>query len=209
MNKFLIPLSDYERITSVIYSILKSENANVAKSCSFFSIVGALILDKFYKVTAMPVAGVAAYKVFNDGPIIMFAENNGEELVCTSNGFHCWVEVEGWVFDFMTPFFNLLLGDSTSLHCPSKMMQKNVESASEDLDSLKNIGDFCVFEEPGLMNKLINDFQSKPALTDLAQLCIEWYKRPPKKIQKYMYIQDQNKNTNKVPFLKKSIIGAW
>ncbi|ELA8172017.1 DUF2026 family protein [Vibrio parahaemolyticus] len=45
-----ITLPDYFRIYSIMHSVLKSENADTNKSCSFYNYCGAYILNEHYKL---------------------------------------------------------------------------------------------------------------------------------------------------------------
>jgi hypothetical protein len=211
MNKFLIPLQDYERIYQTIYSVLKSEDANVTHSCLYFAVFGAFILETHYKIRANPVAGVAGYRIGHDEKnVLMFAELIGDKLTATSNGFHCWIEADGWLIDFMAPIFPLLMAViGHSKPCGRKMMQKRLSLVTTSAASLQSIGDFYCIPDLERTNELMTYFQSKPSNANLAQISANWFKRPPKKMSKEIQIYDGKGKTNQVSLIGEMLDGVW
>jgi hypothetical protein len=210
-KNFLIPLKDYERIFKTTYSILKSENAKIESSCIYFSIFGANILKEHYKLDAKVHAGIAGYKVGSgEKNVLMFAEIDGDNLACTQNGFHCWVEVDGWFLDFMAPIFpNVMKASGSNESCKAMMMQKNLDQMSENIDALTNLGDFFLSSYPNRREEISKDFFSKPANTDLLKICSQWYKKPPRKILKDIPISNGKGTINNVQLTNKSVVGVW
>ena len=211
MNKYLIPLKDYERIHKTIYSILKNEDANMVRSCLYYSLFGAHILKEHYKIEPKVHAGIAGYCA-NAGEkgTLMFAEVSGGNLSCSKNGFHCWVEAEGWLIDFMAPIFpEIMKASGNEQLCKPLMLQKELGLAVSNPGELVNTGDFYVSSNPNLMNELFNNFVSKPANTDLIEICSRWYKKPPKKMLKKIPISDGKGNMGAVSLGGKSVIGVW
>ena len=63
-----------------------------------FSFFGAQILKNHYDLNALPKAGVAAYQL----------GEGSKRVIDDAEEFHCWVEVDGWLIDFMAPSFSYL-----------------------------------------------------------------------------------------------------
>src|SRR5262245_48945177 len=123
---YLLPFIDYERAFRVMYSVLTSVGAITTRSCLFFSIAGALILQRFYNKRAFPIAGSFSYFVdqpdlHSGAPILVSYTNNRS----SRDKFHCWIECEGWVIDFMSPLFREALAIAGSdIAIPRRMFQK-------------------------------------------------------------------------------------
>lgn len=211
MTKFLIPLQDYERIYRTIYSVLKSEDANVTHSCIYFAVFGAYILESHYKISANPVAGVASYRVGDDeDDVLTFAEFAEGGLVSSSNGFHCWVEAEGWLIDFMAPVFpQLMIEIGHSKPCERKMMQKRFPLVASSTGYLQAVGDYICVPDLKHTNEILSDFRSKQKNADLAQISANWFKRPPKKMLKEIPISDGNGKVNRVQLIGGMLDGIW
>lgn len=187
-----------------IYSVLSSEQANVLKSCFFFSMFAAAILRRHYKIEAAAVAGIAGYRIGSgEKNVLMFAEAVGNELHCTENGFHAWVQAEGWLIDFIAPMFPRIVPGSP------KMLQKRLSDVSPSPDALISPGDFFVEANPGRTNDLFEHFLSKPAHADLLDIAEQWYRRPPKKMQKTIQVSDGKGAVKPVPFIGTQVVGAW
>lgn len=211
MKKFLIPLKDYERISKIIYSILKNEDADMEKSCLYYSFFGAHILKEHYKLDAKVRAGIAGYRLGNgEKNLLMFAEVVGGKLTCSENGFHCWVEVEGWLIDFMAPIFpNVMLSAGYDESCAPKMMQKKLGQMVESPDALSSSGEFFLSSHQDMMEELFEHFVSKSANTDLIEICSRWYKKPPKKMMKEISISDGKGRISNVQLKGRSVVGVW
>jgi hypothetical protein len=103
----------------------------------------------------------------------MFAESAEGELVSLSNEFHCWVEAEGWLIDFMAPVFPQLMTEiGHTKRCERKMMQKRFPLTASSTRSLQAVGDFICVPDLKHTNEILSEFQSKPANADLAQISV-------------------------------------
>lgn len=187
-----------------IYSVLNNEEANLLKSCFYFSMFAAAILRRHYKLEATVTAGIAGYRIGEgEQNVLMFAELVGNELQCTDNGFHAWVEVDGWLLDFMAPLFPQIMPGQ------AKMLQKKLSDSAEDLEALEKPGDFFLSPDAQRTNELFEHFLSKPAHSDLLQIAEQWYRRPPKKMQKAISIGDGRGAVNTVSLTGTRLSGAW
>ncbi len=162
MAKFLIPLKDYERIYKTIYSVLMSEKADITKCCLHFSLFGTFILKSHYKLDAKSVVGIAGHRVGNDiKNVLMFAEVIETRLACTENGFHSWIEVDGWLIDFMAPLFpKLMIAGGCQEPCEAKMMQKRLDRKVNSPNVLKSLGDFYIGPSTKYTRELTEHFYS-------------------------------------------------
>jgi hypothetical protein len=211
MSKFLIPFQDYERIYRTIYSILKSEKANVTHSCIYFAVFGAYILETHYKIRANPVAGIAGYRVgYGERDVLIFADSIDGRMCANDDGFHCWIEAEGWLIDFMMPIFPELMREIGHPNpCGKKMMQKRLASAAPSVGSLIAEGDFFCIPDLDRTREIMVNFQSKPANADLAQISANWFKRLPKKMLVEIPISDGKGRLSRVSLIGDALDGVW
>ncbi|KAK0360404.1 hypothetical protein LTR94_027437, partial [Friedmanniomyces endolithicus] len=79
MSRFLIPLSEYNRIYQVTHGVSQTFGG-AEKGCIFFACCGALILNKHYKIKASAVAGAFALCVNDTPEVAFFGENQGGRI---------------------------------------------------------------------------------------------------------------------------------
>lgn len=203
-----IKLKDYERIYKTINAILLNENADPTGACTFFSFYGAYILREHYKINAQPVAGLCLYHMGGDDNVLTFGKQENGYLVSDINAFHCWVVGDGWLFDFMAPSFSdIFLSKGISLQ--SKMIQKPLSSMANSVNDLKKEGDFYFEPDDDVMKNRMGYLSSSLAYSDLADICKQWYKKPPKKMASKIQIGDTKGNLNSVSLTGNSVVGAW
>lgn len=204
-----IKMQDYERIYKTINAIILNENADPTVACTFFSFFGSYILSKHYKIQAQPVAGLCLYHVGGDNNVLTFGQLDNGILVSNVNGFHCWVLADDWLIDFMAPTFPLCTSLGTKFTCQSKMMQKPLSSMAASVNDLKFEGDFYFEISPQLTAERVKYLNSSLAYSDLAEICSQWYQKPPKKMQQQIKIGDSKGNQNLVSLIGQSVVGAW
>jgi len=130
MKKFLLPLSEYNRIYQVAHGVLR-DVTDVSRACQFFASFGTYVLKKYYHISARPVAGSFALclDVGPDGPnIVCFGSNSGSRITSDANGFHMWVQTPSHIIDFMAPVYREAFAQCSGAGTiPRKMMQKRIE----------------------------------------------------------------------------------
>lgn len=205
--KLTLTLPDYERIFQTIHGVLRNERCEPERACLYFGVIGVALLEKYHRVKARPVVGMAAYRL--DGSVLAFA-SHGTSLCTTGDGFHCWVEANGVAIDFQAPLFREVVAPcSSAIELPRKMMQKRLDQANGSFDSLSAAGTHWYQADDELRRSLLTDFMSKQANIDLAQICVEWYKPTPKKMKPHIHIGDQHGQVKLVPLSQLRINGAW
>lgn len=210
----LIPLADYQRIFRVIYSMLQSVEADIPAASFFFSVTAAQILKKSYKRNAFPVAGAAFYLVAPDsGGALSFGELGSEEGTPVSShreAFHSWVQCDGYIIDFMAPVFQeLLAAAGHPLPVPRLMFQKNLARMNASPQALAAAGDFWLAPNLELTRELLQQFMGKPALTNLSQVCIEWFRKPPKTMPDDLALQGEEGQISRVQLNQMAVNGVW
>lgn len=206
----VIPLSDYERIFRVIYSVL-DEHANTPHACLFFAIAGAAILELKYKIQAKPIAGAAAFGVHGSSSTVStFGRIVDADLVSAEDAFHCWIQAGDIVIDFMAPLFReSLLTYGHDVAVPRRMFQKSISEMAQSLDELYQEGTFILNPNIQLTTKLIQSFFTRPANADLVNICLEWYAKPPKKLSTGMSVSDDEGRIYLLKPIGPEITGVW
>jgi len=203
-----IKLKDYERVYKTINAILLNEDADPTVACTFFSFYGAYILREHYKIDAHPLAGLCLYHVGGENNILTFGKVVGDQLVSDVDAFHSWVVGEGWLFDFMAPAFSDI-PNARGFNIQSKMIQKPLSAMASSVSELKSEGDFYFESYPEVMKNRMEYLSSSLAYSDLAEICRQWYKKPPEIMPETIQIGDSKGNLNPVSLAGNSVVGAW
>ena len=210
-TKPLIPLLDYLRIHGVIRAVLDSVDAHTAYACMFFSVAGAAILREFYKKEAMPVAGAAFYLVNEQQRnVISLATVEEGQVQSSDTAFHAWVQCDGYVIDFMAPIFpETCAAVGHPFITPRRMFQKKWVDMAPSHEHLDREGDFHLVPNPGLTIDLRHSFLKKPAGADLVNVCLHWYRRPPKSILPELMMQNDLGEITRIKLGIVAVAGAW
>lgn len=208
-RRLLLPLPDYQRIYQVMYSVLQaSEIAITHRSCIFFAAVGTLILRDHYQMPATISAGCMALMV--DEPsanVMVYGRMHEGAFVSDDNAFHAWCQCEGWLIDFMAPIMGVALReDGVAWNVPRRMLQKHLENRKEHLGEIQHLGDFYAPHDSALTESLL-DGQSNQ-FEDLANVCLHWFRRPPKPLREVM-MGDTHAAPKKLVASAPIIEGVW
>lgn len=206
-----IKLRDYELIYKTINSVLLSENADPTGACTFFNYYGAYLLREHYKIDADAFSGMCFYHLGGDNNVLGFGSmDENSNFSSAPDAFHCWVLAEDWLIDFMAPVFpDLLKSGGFKFGCSSKMIQKPISSMRESPYELKNKGDFYYQVNPDVTNERTRHMLSKPAYADLADICKNWYRKPPRKMLQSIPIGDNHGNFKTIRLTGNKVVGAW
>jgi Protein of unknown function (DUF2026) len=209
-TKPLIPFPDYCRIFRVIYTVL-DERAKTHSACIFFAMAGAALLRKYYKFDAVAVCGAAVYAVgSDDGVVATFGKVENNELTATADAFHCWVECKSYVIDFMSPIFQENLHEHGCLTTvPRRGFQKPLAAMSPTLPHNFHEGVFHLVGSRERTEAMIKTFGEEPASGDLVNLCLHWYRRPPRRIDSTFDIEDDLGNIALLKLHGPDVAGFW
>lgn len=190
MITLLLKISDYQRIFQVISAVIKSEESDPSRSCICYALFGAAILQQHYKLEPKIQCGLAAFHLGGDHDVLCFGEATENGLTATTNGFHCWVEVDGWIIDFMAPAFDIK--NHTEFTSEPRMFQRRTLEAFENPNEMNKAGDFFLWHNQEVAEELLVPYCEHLGMQDLAKLCADWFKKPPKKILSSVATRDQN-----------------
>lgn len=207
--KFDITLRQYELIYKIVASVGAELSHGPGKSCQFYNVNGAFILEEIFKVKAKPVMGAAFIRLTESGDTLLFAAEEDGDFYSSPEAFHCWVETENNIIDFTAPEYREALAQAgTENKIKRNMLQKEKYSRSASPHDMSNVGDFYFESNPTLTNNLLTKMFNKPATQDLAHVCVEWCKQSQKKLSSFEIIDDLGGTTLITP-INQSIDGAW
>lgn len=207
--KFDITLKQYELIYKIVASVGKELSYGAGRSCQFYNVNGAFLLEKIFKVKASPVMGAAFIRLAKNGDTLSFAGEEDGRFYSSPEAFHCWVETDNNIIDFTAPEYReaLLLAGSDS-RLKRLMFQKEKASMSRGPHDMSNVGDFYFESSPELTHAFLTKMFEKAATQDLATICFEWCKKSKKKLSGFDIINDLGEVTPIKP-VNYSVSGAW
>ena len=211
-KKLSITLPEYERIFRVIHSVSRSFDDRPGASCLFYNTVGALMLEKALKVRARPVMGAAFFRVDDPTATVLSFAAMSDDGSCTSNedAFHCWVETESHIIDFTAPAYREYLekiGQRQQL--PRKMFQRKKFDMAESHHHLRREGDYFVQANAELTRRSLEKSLQSHAVGDFANICLQWFVRPPKSIKDSLSVMNDLHEVVQVRLTPLSVSGAW
>jgi hypothetical protein len=208
------PLSptDYQRIFRVLKTVLDGADAKAARACIFFNVAGALLVEQVYKKRCQLVAGAAFYRIDDGaGTILSFADQNqNHDNLSSGKGFHCWVLCEDYIIDFMAPLFReSLQAAGIPGNCSRKMFQKPRSAMADSPLLIRKPGDFYMLPSVDLTREVLEKFFARNDAKDLADVCLHWYKKPPKEIPPQLSMVDNHGVQTDMTLSGLAITGAW
>lgn len=209
-NTFPLSLPNYERIFRILHSVILNESVDISKSCLYFSFFGAAILNKHFDIVAKPIAGLSIYKLDPSIDVFALGLKCDGNLSSSKEGFHCWVQAEDWIVDFMSPLFSeMWQKEGNTKQFERKMFQKPLSDMAASPSDIINAGDFFNHPNLELTQNFIKQFLSIPIYSDLAYISVKWFKKFPKKIRKSIGIGSSGGGLKSVSISRLRVTGAW
>lgn len=202
-----LALTDYQRIYQVIYSVLTAADGRAHRACSFFTVVGMALLREHYKLQATISAGVAVYKIDPDN-VLCFGRREGQKLVAGADGYHAWIEVDGFAIDFMAPLFTDVALEEGLPRVPRRMFQKPL-AAMKALDELDRPGDFKLQHDNQTASDVVDDFSARAGHFDLMKVCQTWFEKPPRQLRPMAMGDSQRGSPVTLTLRAPAIEGVW
>lgn len=210
-KSLIIPAADYQRIFRVVKGVFDSVDAHTTHACIFFAEVGAAMLSKFYRKEARVVAGNAFYLV-DDATLlaVSFADMYAQGNPTKGAAFHCWIECDDFVVDFMAPLFREFIAAAGHLNnTPRRMFQKRRSAMAPSHATLEKEGDFHLIPSEQITREAKETFLRVPASRDLERICLHWYRKPPLEIDSTMVMQDNTGAVTRIHLAEMRVGGAW
>ena len=211
MSKFLLPLSEFNRIYQVAHGVLQGvPGATAEKACLFFAAFGGYVLNQQYKIRTRVVGGTFAFCLGDASEVAIFGKLENGQLVSGPDAFHMWLVTETHIIDFMAPIYREAFADRpmpTSL--PRKMMQRRLEEEAASLDAFTRAGDFRYFPDPDLTDRLLDNFLGRPMNADLIQVAAAWYGNRRARQAPTFAMSDEKGGTTRLSLATTVASGAW
>ena len=212
MTAQLISTNDYKRIFETIYSVLKFIGKDPSTNCTYFSIIGALLLHEHFGITCKSYSGAASYYLDDEeGLVLSFVEQVGpNSYTGTSNGFHSWNQNEDFIVDFQAPLFPEII--KTKFHnsaCPVKMFQRKLNEQCQSPLRFKKTGDFFHSPDFGLTKHIVDVFTEEPLNMDLFNICNKWFTNPISTMKESIEIKTNTGQIMAVNLQKIELFGQW
>ncbi|MGO7120892.1 DUF2026 family protein [Rhizobium leguminosarum] len=210
MSRFLLRLSEYNRIYQVAHGVLNGiDGATAEKACLFFAAVGGYVVNQQYKIPARIVGGAFSFCLGN-GEVAFFGKMDDSGLSAGPDGFHMWLQTETHIIDFMAPIYREAFAEHTiTSDLARKMMQRRLTEESESLDSLKNAGDFRYFPDADLTEQLVDNFLAQPVQEDLLRIAMAWYGKRSAKQSPNFAITDNRGEVRRLTLPSTLATGSW
>ena len=142
--------------------------------------------------------------------VLSFGHMNNESESSSSDAFHCWVQADEYVFDFTAPVYSDSLATAGySQIVPRKMFQKPLSIMSESPKHMEKEGDFYFAPNPQLTVDFFAKLGAKPAMEDLAKICMGWFKKPPKTIPDNLRMMNDLGKVTSITLSRLKLTGAW
>lgn len=208
--KLILPFADYCRIFRVIYTVLDGR-AHTHRACIFFAVAGAIILRQHYKFKALPIAGAATYMVDSETSLVAtFGKFEDDMLISTPDAFHCWIQCDGYAIDFMAPVFRENLQSAgISATIARKMFQRPLAQMASSSAELICDGAFSLFPDAERTQAMIENFETKATSGDLANVCSNWYRRPPKRMSETIDMANDLGKIERLNLHSPEVSGVW
>ncbi len=206
--KLDITLKQYELIFRIVSAVAAEFSHGAGRSCLFYNVNGAFLLNQIFKVRAKPIAGAAFVKLNEEGDTVAYAGEESGRFYSSPDCFHCWVETPNCIIDFTAPEYSKSEGRFLG-SVPIKMFQKPKIKMSFDPHSLFAPGDFFFEENKELTTYLLKRMASIPASGDLANICLEWHKKCKKSVLAEMQVINDLGETSLIKLKAGSISSSW
>ncbi|TQS72979.1 DUF2026 domain-containing protein [Rhodobacteraceae bacterium] len=188
-------------------AVIESEGGDPAYACIYYSLFGANILVDDFGVDAKVRCGLATYHLGDDHQVLCFGEVTHAGRTSNGEEFHCWVEAEGWLLDFMAPNFGT--HKNTAFTARPKMFQKRFADTAGHPDEMSHAGQFFFKHNPELPETLLRQLIEHQGNQDLANLCSQWFRKTPEKMQTSVATTDQNGKIHPVTLKAVSLRSNW
>lgn len=209
MSKFLLPLSEYNRIHQVAHGVL-ADIANAERACTFFAAFGAFVLNKHYNIPARVVAGAFGLAVTDRPEVAFFGRIEDGVLLSDADAFHMWIQTETHIVDFMAPIYpEAFVALQTATPIPRKMLQLRLVDEAESVSALKQAGDCIACPDPDLTDELVDRFCARPHNEDLVRVADAWFGGRRARQQPGFAMIDNRGVVEQLTLAKTTANGAW
>ncbi|MDM8520513.1 DUF2026 family protein [Anaerolineales bacterium HSG6] len=212
MSNDEMPLSllEYDRIYRSIEGICCATEFPSSRSCIFFSVLGAMILDQIHGLPARIIAGAAYICVDENNEILLGFGADDDFGASDGSRFHCWVEIDHWIVDFMAPNYKDTLAEQGCvIDLERRMFQKHDSKMAKTHDELERQGGFLFIGNNDLAHSITDAYSERKDLMSLLEIYQNWYRKWPDKMEDVIHIDDSNGKIIEIRLSDNKIRGVW
>lgn len=213
-----LSLSDYCRLHSVIRSALSVFGSSATRSCLFYALAGAYVLQKVHQLNARPSVGGAFFCLDESetGPTVLsYAKREADgSWFSDSDAFHAWIEVvttgSVWYVDLTAPMYGEALnvaGFSGSV--PSRAFMRPAEEMMDHVEDIQGTGDFYFARSEIHTLDAIKRAVSGSLVGDVADICRNWYRATPSPIRSEILVGSSDGVSRTITLLETSVSDIW
>jgi hypothetical protein len=138
--------------------------------------------------------------------VLLFADQREDGHVSgAGENFHCWVEADGWMIDFMAPAF---ADRARDLSVSPKVWQRPLSAMASSINDLDRSGDLFCRHEPQAMARHFAEWPKHAAIGYLALVAAKWFRKLPKHMPASISIAASSGDTRDVPLVGRALEGA-
>ncbi|WP_144422891.1 DUF2026 family protein [Xanthomonas arboricola] len=221
-----LSLADFARLYGVIRTVLAGTGAapaDITKSCVFFALAGAYLLEKRHGLRARPVAGAAFFALAERNgalDILTFAKRDAGDGRWYSDldAFHAWIEVtdaanQVWIVDLTSPLYPAGIRTHTpSAKAPYKAFVQPLSAMLGHPDELQRgggPGDFFVQPNPAHAAHMMRQAVSSHQLGDLVDVINHWYVPAPATMRAKLLMGSSTGVSREMVFTQPKLAGYW
>jgi len=205
-----ITLKQYENIYRIVSSIGNHFAHGAGRSCQFYNVNGALILQQLLKIKARPVMGAAFIRLNASGDTVSFAGEEDGNFYSSPDAFHCWVETPNFIIDFTAPEYREAASQlRTPSIIPRQMFQKEKKLMSTGPYSMANAGDFYFCQNKELTIHLLEKMSSRIDAQDFANICCDWYTKLSKSGVEETIIMNDLGEATPIKLIGSNLTAKW
>jgi len=212
----------YQRLHNVIHSLAMNFAHGTERSCVFFSITGAALMHKHYKLNAKVVCGGGAVMLSNEPEtgLSWFVNRPDGTLETGIEGFHAWIECDGWLIDLTAPNYHEALASGSfqgtaaeqrpaAIKVPRMMMQKPLDEIGGDLENVRKPGECAFFPDLDVTTEVIDEAFDRVQLGDVINIAYNWHRPIPQKMAASITIGDNYGEVKTINLVRRELVGKW
>ncbi|KOB42153.1 DUF2026 family protein [Xanthomonas arboricola] len=221
-----LSLADFARLHGVIRTVLAGTGtvlSDMTKSCVFFALAGAYLLERRHGLRARPAFGAAFIAVAerNGGlDILSFAKRDADDdrWYSDADAFHAWIEVtdavnQVWLVDLTSPLYP----ENIRMHMPGakapyKAFVQPLSAMLGHPDELQlggRPGDFYVQANPARAADMMARAATSMQLGDLVDAINAWYVPAPAAMRPKMLLRSSTGVARELTFTQPRLGGYW
>lgn len=202
--KPVMTLKEYELLYRIVSAVGEKFSHGKGRSCLFYNVIGAAVINDVLRVKAMPLMGAAFISV-NEREIVAYAGHEDGRVYSSEDKFHCWIETDDFYIDLTAPEYGVDMKHSV----PKKMFQKFRRESLGHPNDIEKPGDFSFHPNIALSRHYLMNMMNSPQMHDFTEICKHWFKSSLKKELPTLTITDDLGKTTEFKLKPRCIESKW